>query len=152
MFGHRYFGARYFGQRYWGGIGAAAPEQEDFPIGAGSIWGKRLADEDESRDRRWRKRRAQLETISRLVDGIADEIPADVPEAQVVREAEQAVEKAAVKLAEPTRAFDHAGLARLVGRAEASVSQAEDAYHRYVARKRRELEEADDEEVLLLLG
>ena len=133
---------------------AADQQQEDFPIGAGSIWGKRLADEDESRDRRWRKRRAQLETISRLVDGIADEIPADVPEAQVVREAEQAVEKAAVKLAEdvPPSAFDYAGLARLVARAEASVSQAEDAYHRYVARKRREIEEQDDEDVLLLLG
>lgn len=154
MFGHRYFGTRYFGQRYWGGIGAAVAPQEDIGIGAGSTWRKRLADEDETRDKRWKRRRAQLEKISRLVDGIEAAIPSDVPEAQVIRDASEAVEKAADKLAEdvPPQAFDYAGLARLAARAEAAVRQAEDALARYEARKRREMDELDDEDVLLLLG
>ena len=126
------------------------PQDEDIAIGAGSIW----RDEDENRDKRWKRRRQQLEKISRLVDGISEEIPADVPEAQVVREAEEAVEEAADKLAEdtPPEFFDYAGLARLAQRAETAVREAEDALARYEARKRRELEEADDEDVLLLLG
>lgn len=136
-------------------FGAQTPTPDDiFPIGAGSIWRRRLSEEDETRDKRWKRRRQQLETISRLVDGIEDKVPDDVPEAAVVREAAQAVEEAADKLAEdvPPQAFDYAGLARLAARAEASVRQAEDALARYEARKRREIEDADDEDVLLLLA
>lgn len=121
-----------------------------FQIGAGSIW--RQA--DENRDKRWKRRREQLEKISRLVDGIEAAIPSDVPEAQVIRDASQAIEKAADKLAEdvPSRAYDYAGLARLAAQAEAAVRQAEDALARYEARRRRELDEQDDEDVLLLLA
>lgn len=134
--------------------GQDAPPAEDIAIGAGSGYHKRYADEDRERDKRWKKRRAQLEKISRLVDGIEAAVPSDVPEAQIVRDAAEAVEKAADKLAEeaPPQFYDYAGLARLAQRAETAVREAEDALARYEARKRREMEDQDDEDVLLLLA
>jgi hypothetical protein len=132
----------------------AAPVQDiAIGIGAGSLWRQRLVQEDENRDKRWKRRRQQIEKISRSIEGIEEAIPSDVPEAQIVREAAQAVEKAADKLVEdvPAPVFDYAGLARLAQRAEAAVRQAEDALARYEARRRRELEEQDDEDVLLLM-
>jgi hypothetical protein len=130
----------------------AEPEDVDIGIGAGSYWKKRLAEEDESRDRRWQQRRKQLEKISRLVDGISDEVPSDVPEAQVIKQAEERIEEAANKLSDPPQFTDYKALAAAVRRAEAALRQAEAAYQRYEARKRRELDEQDDEDVLLLLA
>jgi predicted GIY-YIG superfamily endonuclease len=150
MFGHRYFGGRYFGPRYFGD-GGDQSASTDYPIGAGSIWHKRFAEANEHRDKKWRKRRQELEKISRLVDGVAEKVPSDVPEAAVVREAETAVEKAADKLADPPEFTDYAGLAAAVRGAKEALKQAEDAFKRYEARRREALIEADDEDVLLLL-
>lgn len=151
MFGHRYFGARFFGPRYFGDGGA--PSDIPLSIGAGSLWRKRVAEDDQIRDKRWRKRRQQIEKISRLVDGISEELPSDVPEATIIREAEAAVEKAADKLVEdaPPQFFDYRGLAAAVAQAQRAMRDAETALQRYEARKRQELIDQDDEDVLLLL-
>lgn len=135
----------------WGSV--AAPEQEDIVLlGGGTYQGlkQRLADQDKDRNQRWRKRRKQLETISNLVDGIKQEIPSDLPEAEVARLAEKAVEKAADTLAQdvPLPAFDWSGLARDVAAAQAALKQAETAYAAYQAR----VAEDDDEDVLLLMA
>ena len=152
MFGRAFFGGRYYGARYFGDGGDQAPVQEDVFLGGGTYQGfkKRLADQDKDRSQRWRKRRKQLETISDLLDGISQEIPADVPEAQVARQAEKAIEKAADKLAEdaPLPAFDWRGLARDVAAAQAALEQAEKAHAAYLAR----VEEDDDEDALLLMA
>ena len=132
--------------------GGAAPPEDVALLSGGSYQGlrKRFADEDRDRNNRWRKRRKQLETISNLIDGITEEIPADVPEAQVARAAVEAIEKAADKLAEdvPLPAFDWSGLARDVAAAQAALAQAERAYVAYQAR----IEDEDDEDALLLMA
>ena len=158
MFGHGYLGAGYFGSGWFGPGAADAPEppDDDIAIGAGSIWDwkKRLAEDDRDRSKRWQQRRKQLERISNLIDGIKEELPSDVPEAQVARKAEVAVEKAADRLTQqvPMPAFDWRSLADEVRKAESALRQAEQALTRYELRKRRELDEQDDEDVLLLLG
>ena len=132
--------------------GGAAPPEDVALLSGGSYQGlrKRFADEDRDRNNRWRKRRKQLETISNLIDGITEEIPADVPEAQVARAAVKAIEKAADKLAEdvPLPAFDWRGLARDVAAAQAALAQAERAFAAYQAR----VEDEDDEDALLLMA
>jgi len=133
------------------------PEPEDVGLpGAGSWigWRKRLLKEDEHRSKRWLQRRRQIERISDLIDGVKEEIPADVPEAQVARKAEAAVEKAADKLLEdvPMPAFDWRGLSDEVRKAEAALKQAEKAFQHYKARVQLEMDEQDDEDVLLLMA
>lgn len=134
--------------------GDAVPE--DIAITPGSYWNyrKRIEEDEQERDERWRRQRERIEKVSRLIDGVTDKLPDDVPEAQVAKRAEAAVEKAAEKLVEdvPPPAFDYAGLAQRVKAAEHAVRQAEQALQRYEARKRREMEEQDDEDVLLLMA
>lgn len=137
----------------WGiSWGAAVAPAEDVTLGGGTYKGlkKRFADQDKDRSNRWRKRREQLETISNLIDGIREEIPSDVPEAQVARQAAATVEKAADKLAEdvPLPAFDWDGLARDVAAAQAALIAAQHAYAAYQAR----IEEDDDEDILMLMA
>ena len=134
----------------WTRTVAPQPDQ-DVTLGGGTyqFWKKRLG-YDEDKGKRWEQRRRQLEKISRLIDGIAEEIPADVPEAQVARQAAEDFEKAADKLAEdvPVQFFDWAGLAREIQRAQAALKQAEVALAQYQAR----VEEEDDEDALLMMG
>lgn len=142
----------------WGGSWASSwaltwtpsVEVEDVSLGGGTYQGLKLKlGSKEEDDKRWQKRRRQLEKIARLIDGVAEEMPADVPEAQIAREAKAAVEKAADKLAEdvPLPFFDWAGLASEVRRAEAALSQAELALAAYHERRIEE----DDEDILLLM-
>ena len=156
MFGHRYFGSRFFGPRYWGDGGDQAAQEDAVLLGGGTYqgWKKKLTQDDKERDKRWQQRRKQLERISNLIDGIKEELPSDVPEAQVALKAEAAVEKAAVKLTEdvPMPAFDWRGLSDEVRKAEGALRQAEKAFQHYKARVQRELEDQDDEDILLLLA
>jgi hypothetical protein len=128
-----------------------APPADVFAFGSGAVLKRRkeLARDDQERDARWRKRREQVERIGRLVDGITADLPADTPE---VIEAEAAIEVAAEKLAAPPPVFDHAALAASIKKAQAALAQAKLALARHEARKRREMEEQDDEDVLLLMA
>lgn len=137
----------------WGNSwGASVTPAEDVTLGGGTYQGlrERIHGRDKQEDERWQKRRKQLEKISRLIDGISEELPSDVPEAQVARQAAAAVEKAAGKLAEdvPVPFIDWAGLAAAIRETEMALMQAEQALAAY----RFRVEEEDDEDALLMMG
>lgn len=123
-------------------------------VSGGSYYGYRaaLARESAHDDKRLKKRRKQLRQIAELIDGITEDMPSDVPEAQAAKQAQAAVEEAAERLDEDASVFDHAGLAAAVRQAEAAVRQAQAAHMAYQARVAQALAEQDDEDVLLLMA
>ena len=79
----------------WGDGGAV----EELPFGWGSGYYAKWREDADKRaaraDRTWKKRRASLDKLDRLLSGIIEELPDDVPEAVLIKRAIAAVEKAA---------------------------------------------------------
>lgn len=127
---------------------ATTPPTEDITLGGGTYqnWSRQ-------EDKRWKKKRRQLEKIERLLLGIVEEIPSDVPEAAPVRQAEEVLAQAKDQLNEDAApVFDWRTLSADVAQAERALAQARVALAHYQARKIAEAEDQDDEDFLLLMA
>lgn len=126
-----------------GGSAVVVPPQDVAFGGGGGFWDWRHAP-DNTRDRRWKKRKADLAKIDKLLSGIVDQIPDDAPEILPVRRAQRVVEQAAAELAAPV--FDNAALTADINRASAALTAAQAALDRYLS----QVEDDDDDDFLML--
>jgi hypothetical protein len=106
--------------------------------------------DDRRKKSRRKKRAADLKKLDDLISSLLEEVPHDVPEAQPVKVAAKAVERA-IEVARapqaPIAAIEAVDLAPL----RQSIAEAKQAIADYKTRKEYEAIEQDDEDILLLL-
>lgn len=118
-------------------------------IAAGGTWYGHGKVEDE-----WKRRKKKINDLEEAIKRASGEIPQDVPEAVVVKEAVKVIEKAAEVVSEPPPRIVAAPLPPEIDLAPliAAAERVEAAIKDYKARKLAELRaaEEDEEDVLLL--
>lgn len=130
-------------------ITVAAQQETAPPIAAGGWWASHRKVEDD-----WKRRKKQRQELRDIIRRASGELPDDVAEAQVVKQAADLIERAVdADEAVPALALPpppDLGIESL----RAAVQRAEMAVAAYKARKLAELRaiEEDDEDVLLLLS
>ena len=116
----------------------------DEGIGGGGFWDWKPS---HKRGERWKKRRAQLDRIDRLLAGIDDQVPDDVSEAQPIKTAKAAVAKVERVLAEPPGpSFDWQAVAQAFKELQSALKSAEKALVAYQIK----LEDDDDDDLLMM--
>lgn len=118
----------------------------DIALGGGGFW---KVDHDR-RSARWKKRKEQLDRIAALLAGVSEQIPDDAPEAQPVKAARIAVDRAerALLADVPAPTVDWTALAADIRRAERALAKAERAFDAYVLR----LADEDEDDDLLMMS
>ena len=118
---------------------------QDVALGGGGFW----KFDHERRGARWKKRREQIDRIAALLAGIAEQVPDDAPEAQPIKAARAAIDKAEHALLAdlPEPAIDWRAIAIDMRRAQQALARSEKALDAYLMRL---ADDEDDDDLLMM--